>query len=101
MTCDGFKDGRAIINITSHGSDGIKGGDKRDESIARDSSVSGLDAGDVAEARGHADGSARIFADGKCSETRRHRRGGTSARAARNVIEIPRIARVEESRIFA
>ncbi len=86
--------------LLRHRTDGIKGGNQRDQAIARDTSIGGLKTCDATKARRHADRAASVLAEGKGSQPRRDGRGRSTARAAGDVVQVPWIAGGEEARVL-
>jgi hypothetical protein len=97
---NGLQHEGGILHRVGERSDLVERGGKSNQTKARDASVARLQPDTATKGRRLADGTAGIRAERGQRFIRRHHRGGTSARAARNTLRIARVARDADRGIF-
>ena len=97
---DGAEQDGCVGHVFGEGPDLIEGGRVRDQPIAADAAIGGLDPHDAAEGSRLAHAAARVRPERAQAFVRRHRRRAAAARSARHAAQIPRVVGGEVGRVL-
>lgn len=100
MAGNGIEDDGAVFDVVGKGADLVEGRCISDEAVARYEAVRRFEADDAAVGGRLTDRSARIGTEGPNGRTGSNSCSRTAGRTAGDAVEVPRVVRFMEGRVF-